>query len=163
MARRPLLCRAFDSNDGEGGAVIMTFVKVVFLAVLLGSVSPQAEARSMPVFFSWGGETIARVMDFPNTAYYRTGDGDYVDAGVIYKQITLFFLPLWNYDVRWAGYIGSEDSYIELSQSELEEMAQHSGWVLPSQPYISGWHAYGGKLVLLAVCALVVFVARSRG
>ena len=142
---------------------MMSFVRVIFLIVVFGSISSQVEARSAPVFFGWGGENISLVTDFPNTADFQTVDGKYVDAGVIYKQLTLFFLPAWNYDIRWVGYIGSDIHYVQLDRTKLEDLAQNAGLALPQEPSLPGWDAYGGKVILLLMAALVVFVTTSRG
>ena len=99
------------------------------------------------MFFGWGGETIVKIADFPDTPNFQTTDGDYFDAGVMYKQITIFFLPLWNYDVRWTGYIDS-DYYVELSPEEIQEFAVVAEVSLLQAPAaLPFWDRYGGKLI----------------
>ena len=107
------------------------------------------------MFFSWGGETVLKISDFPDTQAFQTPEGDFVDAGAIYKQITIFFLPLWNYDVHWTGYINSE-TYIELSRADLEELAHLAQISLPQDLVLPFWDRYGGKLVLSLLLLVVL-------
>ena len=113
-----------------------------------------ASARKV-VFFSWGGETIIKVADFPDAPSFQTSDGHYFDAGAIYKQVQIFFLPLWSYDVRWAGYI-DEESYVELNKSELNGLALLASITLPPEIELPFWDRWGGKLVLALLLAVIV-------
>lgn len=120
-----------------------------------------AEAK-MPVFFSWGGENTSKVTDFPDNESYQLEEGKYVDAGCIYKQITIFFIPVWNYNLEWCGYIPDSDGYIPLTKAELDELAAIEGVVLPDVPSVSFWNAIGGKLVfLLIIGAFIAYAVLS--
>ena len=77
------------------------------------------------------------------------------DAGAIYKQVQIFFLPLWSYDVRWAGFI-NEESYVELSKSELNGFALLANITLPPEIELPFWDRWGGKLVLALLLAVIV-------
>ena len=137
--------------------ILRSLLLLGFLALLPN----QAAAKYVPVFFSWGGETVSKVADFPDTPAFRI-DGDYTDAGVIYKQIQVFFLPLWNYDIRWAGYIDAS-TYIPFTYAELQELANQAGVELPAKPSPPFWEIYGGKLVLLIVLGFVLMFAMAKG
>ena len=125
------------------------------LFFVLESTNP-ANARKF-VFFSWGGETIIKVADFPDTPSFQTSDGHYFDAGAMYKQVQIFFLPLWSYDFRWAGYI-DEESYAELNKSELNRLALLANITLPSEIELPFWDRWGGKLVLALLSAVIVLL-----
>ena len=112
------------------------------LLFLLGFTST-ASARKV-VFCSWGGETIIKMVDFPDTASFQTSDGRYFDAGAIYKEVQIFFLPLWSYDVRWAGYI-DEENYVELNRNELNGLALLANVTLPPKIELPFWNRWGGK------------------
>lgn len=109
-----------------------------------------AEARKSG-FFSFGGEAMAKVQDFPDTEMFQAEDGVYVDAGCIYKQVSILFIPVWNYDIRWCGYTGEEDSYIIMTKEELDVLAKEADITLPDSPSLSFWHSFGGKLLFLVV------------
>lgn len=103
------------------------------------------------VFFGWGDERIIKVRDFPNIPAFMNIDGLYVDAGYRYKQIHIFFIPVWNYDATWCGYIGSDDMYVPLSFIEVSQQAMLAGVDLPDSPLIPFWDEYGGKLLVGAL------------
>jgi hypothetical protein len=135
---------------------LFSIILLVLAFSLLNSTS--AEAR-MPVFFSFGGEAMSKVQDFPDTEMFQNEDGSYVDAGCIYKQVSIFFIPVWNYDIRWCGYTGEDDSYMILTKEQLDEMAKEANVTLDETPSLSFWNSIGGKLVFLALIG--AFIAYS--
>lgn len=135
------------------GVVLSIFIVLANSAV--------GEAKSLPVFFSFGGETTAKIVDFPDTDHFLSQDG-YVDAGVIYKQITILFLPIWNYDIRWAGYLEEDPySYIPLTREELKDLAESAEVTLPEVPVLPFWTSYGGKIVFLILLLSLLWYWRS--
>jgi hypothetical protein len=112
--------------------------------------SQSAEARKSG-FFSFGGEAMSKIVDFPDTEAFQLEDGTYVDAGCIYKQVSILFIPVWNYDIRWCGYTGDDGTYFEANKEQLDLMAKEANVVLPETPSLSFWHTIGGKLVFLIV------------
>ena len=124
------------------------------LALSLYLATDSVEAKSsFPVFFGWGGESISKSVDFPDTPEFQIevrGQGTvFLDAGAKYKTFTFFFLPLWNYDIQWVGYIGLSEKYLNYTRNELQEFASYANIELPQSPSPSFWHKYGGKLILL--------------
>ena len=113
-----------------------------------------AQAKK-PVLFTWGGETIEKVADFPNTFDYRSTDGYNVDAGYRYKQVTLFFIPIWNYDMEWCGYI-SDALYLDIDRAQLDQLSKAAGVQLPDDFPISFWDKYGGKLVFVGLFGVLL-------
>ncbi len=110
------------------------------------------------VWWSWGGEVMAKIKDFPDTSEFKTADGHFFDAGLIYRQISVYSIPLWNYDVRWAGYI-DDYRYVDFDRKELEDIARKAQVSLPDEPELPFWDSYGGKMLvggLLFVGLLVV-------
>lgn len=130
--------------------LLKSMLGVVFL--VLASASVQAA----PVLFSWGGEEIVKVADFPNTDEFEYSRGEYVDAGYVYKQVTIFFIPVWNYDGRWVGYVGKGKSYLELNKTQLDQLAQMANVKLPASPTLPFWHAIGGKIVFSLILLLYI-------
>lgn len=146
-------CPLFSIAQGFAFAALTAF------ALLASALA----ARAVPVFYQWGGEKIEKVVDFPDQPQFSNAEGKHIDAGIRYKQVTIFFIPVWNYDVAWCGAIrGDLDHYIDLSRDELQEAASTASITLPKEPTIPFWDAYGGKLVLGAiVIALFVFRRKS--
>lgn len=128
-----------------------------------GQPQPKAEA-GMPVFFSWGGEKITQVADFPDVEELKNTSLDkFIDAGVRFKQVTVFFIPVWNYEVTWCGYVDSDEQYINLSYEDLAGIAEEVHIPLPTDPEkaISPWNRYGGKLVLGGLFVLYALYSGS--
>jgi len=122
------------------------------------------EAR-VPVLFSWGNEGIAKILDFPDIEELKSGDSNqFIDAGIRYKQVSIFFFPVWNYDATWCGYIGSDKEYINLNYEQLNEIANGVKMTLPDAPEdgIQFWDKYGGKLVFgVLLLAFLMYSAAS--
>jgi hypothetical protein len=133
------------------------FASIVFISV----VAPRS-VQAAPVFFGWGGETIIKVMDFPDTRTFKNGD-QHFDLGYRFKQVTLFFIPVWNYDGAWCGYIpGDSIKFYDFDREKLENLAATSvpSITLPAEPTIDWWDSYGGKIVVgLGIAAYCVYLA----
>jgi hypothetical protein len=128
---------------------LLSIVLLVLAFTFLNSES--AEARRKSGFFSFGGEAMSKVQDFPDTETFQLEDGTYVDAGCIYKQVSILFIPIWNYEIRWCGYTGEDGTYLELTKEELDGMAKEANVTLAETPSLSFWDSIGGKLVFLVV------------
>jgi hypothetical protein len=123
-----------------------SILKLMFVIVFLTFMSASAQAKA-PVLIGWGGEEIIKIADFPNTEEFEYHNGEYFDAGYKYKQVTLFFIPVWNYDGKWVGYVEKEGRYLNLEKSELDELAAQANVKLPESPSLPFWHSIGGKIV----------------
>jgi hypothetical protein len=139
--------------------IVLSFCFAV--ALLLGT-APSAHAAKVPVFFSWGGEQIVKVAEFPDTEDFQVADGTYIDAGYRYKHVSLFFVPVWNYGGEWCGYVGDSNRYLRLNKDELDVMAKAASVTLPEVPSLPFWDAYGGKLVILLIFGVIVASGRVK-
>ncbi|TVQ16065.1 MAG: hypothetical protein EA367_21075 [Leptolyngbya sp. DLM2.Bin15] len=74
----------------------------------------------------------------------------------------LFFIPVWNYDGQWCGYIGSTEQYLNMDKAELDVYARFVGIRLPDTPSLPFWDAYGGKLVLLSIFIVPVVIDKHK-
>lgn len=137
-------------------------LKTSLIALLLILLSCSYAEAKIPVFFSFSGEQISKVVDFPNTEEYQADENIYIDAGCIYKQVSIFFIPIWNYDVRWCASLDGSEEYIPYSREELSVFAAAANVTLPEEPTIDFWNKIGGKLVfLLLIGAFIAYVALS--
>jgi|TARA_B100001971_G_C18172753_1_gene528156 hypothetical protein len=128
------------------------------------------------IFFGWGDEKIVKVMDYPNTddfyiekdylnevfkGYDITFDSfRYLDLGYRMQQITIFFIPIWNYNGKWCGYIGSDSYY--LTTLDFDFISSAYGLSIPNKPKLPFWDEYGGKLLLGAILALYIYFSYFR-
>ena len=142
----------------------MNKVRVAIAIFFLSMFGSTAFAKSAPVFFSWGGDSFYKVADLPDTYQYQF-NSDYVDIGVKYSEIQIFFLPIWQYDMKYVAIIpNNSDSYYDLSNDEVMDLAKSASISIPpiSQVKLDFWTAWGGKMVLALLIALfVLYVRRS--
>ena len=133
---------------------------LAFLLTIAITLAPgRAEAKF--VLFGWGGEKIIQVMQLPDVPAFQNGSGDqarYIDVGYRYKQFTVFFIPLWNYDGKWCGYIGSDEQYLDFSEKELREMTIEAGLSFPEGSPIGFWDRFGGKFLVLLIPVLLMII-----
>ncbi|RPA62679.1 hypothetical protein EGC86_06160 [Shewanella frigidimarina] len=133
----------------------------LFLCLFLLVIAPNA-AHAKAGLISFGGENIVPVVELPDDERFQTVDGDYVDIGYIYKSVEILFIPLWNYDGRFAGMLPQQDAYIDLTPLQVTGLTLEAGMVLPEAPYLDFWHRIGGKIVCLVLCgALALYVRRN--
>ena len=128
---------------------------MVCVVTLFGSA---AFAKGAPVFFSWGGDSFYKVADLPDTYQYQF-NSDFVDIGVKYSEIQIFFLPVWQYNMKYVAVIpNNSDSYYDLSNEEVMDLATSASISIPpiSQVKLDFWTAWGGKIVLLLLIGLIV-------
>ena len=89
--------------------------------------------------YSWGGEEISVVEEYP--------DGD--DACVIYEQIWVLWIPLWNSNARYVLGSKGSDQYFEFANtSDKQEVISEHGEASSAIPF---WDKIGGKLLFAAI------------
>ena len=154
--------------------------------VILLATAHSAHAVYIRNFFSWGDEQIIKVAEFPHTEAFKTPDskthvglppslmapynppfseihdGRHFDPGYRYKQMRILFVPIWNYDEQWCGYVGDSRQYLNISKDKLDALASEAGINLPATPSLTFWETCGGKIVFLVVIALYVKRASRR-
>ena len=141
----------------------MNKLRLAILMIFLSVFGSTAFAKSAPVLFSWGGDSFYKVADLPDTYQYQF-NSDYVDIGVKYSEIQIFFLPVWQYDMKYVAVIpNNSDSYYDLSNEEVMELAKSASISIPpiSQVKLDFWTAWGGKMVLALLIALFVLYVRG--
>lgn len=136
---------------------------LVFLFLFAGV--RNAEAGGIPIIYSSGTEKIVKVADFPDTEDYQLVSGEYVDAGYMFKQVQIFWIPLWNYGGTYCGWVGKDDTYMEIPKAELDSMAAAAKVTLPENPSLGLWNSLGGKVIVgvlaLAAAAVGLFAAKA--
>ncbi len=131
---------------------VKTMVRKLIMCLILFLFS--TPAFSLPVFYQWGGEKIIKIIDLPDSPAFQKTDGKYIDIGYRYQQLNIFFIPIWNYNEKWCGYIGSDKEYLDLDKKYLSELAETAGLKLPDSPSLPIWDYIGGKLLFGLVFAL---------
>lgn len=131
---------------------ILQLSLITLLFILFSSNDAHARKRG---FISFGGDVMHKVADFPDNEMFQMDDGTYMDAGIIHKEVSIVFIPIWNYDVKWCGYVNG-DTYVELTKEELDVLAEAAGVTLPESLSIPFWNSIGGKLVFLAIIGALI-------
>ena len=126
---------------------MVLFVVLLVLPVFIVT-GMLANVMTIPSPFGRGGAKLVKLAEFPDTDRFRTSDGEYFDIGVIYKQFVLFWIPVWNYDIRWTGY-ANESQYVDFDRSELRRLAHIAEVRFPSDIELPFWDRYGGKILIL--------------
>ncbi|MGH1335937.1 MAG: hypothetical protein ACRBFS_07395 [Aureispira sp.] len=128
-------------------------------------VAIQVSAK-VPAFFQIDVEKVFKAQELPDTAYLLLEDGTYMDLGVFYKQLTVFFIPLWNYEIQWCGYVGNDQQLLTLDKQTVEAIVQETGHSIPQAPNLPFWPTIGGKLLFLAILgaatSLSIFFYKKR-
>ena len=101
-----------------------------------------------------------KVADLPDSEGYKTAEGTFYDIGYRYKQFKLFWIPIWNYDKSWCGYIDN-DTFVDLTEAEVFELAQAAGVRLPKNVQPPFWDEWGGKLLFIGGIGLYIFIKRA--
>jgi len=110
-----------------------------------------AEARGGIPFVYGSTERILKAGEFPNTEDFEHSSGVLVDPGWCWEQFHVFFIPVWNADGHWCGYVQSETESLSLNEEELKEISDDIGIALPAPPSLPFWDAVGGKLALVGL------------
>ncbi|MDR1149276.1 MAG: hypothetical protein LBK66_11660 [Spirochaetaceae bacterium] len=99
------------------------------------------------------GNAISLIAKLPDTSQYAI-DGEFVDIGIVYKQVDIEGFKLWNYDKEWCLFNGT--SYWVTDKAKLDEIAKSVGISLQSNMDLPFWDEWGGRLLLIGIIMVVV-------
>lgn len=130
--------------------------KLLFLlAVLCLSIvqAPKASAKGIIIYSN--GETLKTLHELPEDAQL---DGTHVNLGMRYKCFSLFWMPLWNYgEYQYALVNDAEDTWAELSDEEVQAIAEQYNLELPKTPELPLMSQIGLKPVVIIVIILLIY------
>jgi hypothetical protein len=140
-----------------GGAEMKLLVRIALLLVVI--VVGLSRACN-----GTGGEKIIKVADFPDTAEFqheeKVSSGPprkvHVDAGYIWKQDKFLDCPIFNDKGRYIGFIGDENTYLDLKPEQINELAKEAYVFLPESPTLPFWDAMGGKVAAVGILAVLI-------
>ena len=106
------------------------------------------------------GEKIEVSRELPDSI---TVNNEHVNLGVMYEQFSIFWIPMWNYgETKYVLINDREDTYYDLDEDEIEMLRTEFSIDIPEKPTIGFWNKIGGKLIWIAVIALILFGWRSK-
>lgn len=134
--------------------------KFLFIAAILLTVAAletQARGIRIPV-----GEyqKIEKVAELPDSTYYQTQDGKFVDLGYMYTVYEIAFVPLWEVgEAKLVGFCSDDkDTYYDLDDDLTATIKQDLQVdSLDSYKKMPFWDAWGGKLIGLVVVAIIIY------
>lgn len=106
-------------------------------------------APAHAVIYGHGDKSI-RVHDLPNLEVLKKGS-DYVDVGYCYKQLHILWLPVWNWDERYCGYLNETTYAPNLTREAILEVSKEMNWDTSwddGKSKIPFWERVGGKIAL---------------
>ena len=139
--------------------VMRNLVMRNFVVAFLLLCCPLVIHAKIPIFYGDGDE-ITKVLSLPSSEEFTVTAADgklyHADLGILRKQFSLFYIPVWNYGrMRYVLYtdtkVGEYDwTYYDLSRDDIAYLqSRFSG--IPDKPKLPFWDAIGGKLVLLSI------------
>ena len=91
-------------------------------------------------------------------------DGNHVNLGIMYKQFSVFWIPVWNYGETTYVFINDkEDGYYDVDAEDIETLKTKFNVTVPEKPTLSFWNKIGGKLVCLVIILVLGFFALRKG
>jgi len=107
------------------------------------------------ILISFDKEQVIKIADF--NKHYQTEDGLYIDLGLRYKQLTIFLIPIWNYDETWCGFLENSTYYLNLNHNTLLNAASTINIQIPNYPKKPFWDAIGGKILFSTILLFLFF------
>ena len=120
----------------------------------------KAEAKGIPIPVNFGGLEFSTIYDLPNTEEFTDDKGNYVNLGCAYKQLSLVWVPMWNWEVQYCFTIeGNENECYLVDKAQVEEIVGEyftaNNIELPGASP-SFWNKIGGKIVWLLVIGFFI-------
>lgn len=117
-------------------------------------------------FFYEHGDQFVKVADLPDIKLLEVKNkpGKYVDVGYCYKQLKILFIPVWNWEERYCGYI-DETIYSKVDKERLLKISQllnvDTSWD-DGKSKIPMWERVWGKVAFGFVLLLFIAYQASR-
>jgi hypothetical protein len=130
---------------------MILFLRTSILILLVSLFLCPNSTAQFPAPFQVGTENVIKIQELPDSAYFLLEDSSYMDLGAFYKQVIVFFIPVWNYDIAWCGYVGNDQQLLTLDSASLEAVVAEAGISIAPTPSLPFWTVAGGKLLLLLI------------
>lgn len=145
-------------------------MKIKFIIAVAAMLLALQTSKARGIIFYSAGEEIEKVYDLPQSEEYQiqASDGQWyhADLGVMHEQFSLFWIPLWNYgEETYVLFtdkkVGNYDmTYVDLTDEEIQYLHEEFG--VPLTPSLPFWDVYGGKLVAIAIIALIILYTKLK-
>lgn len=103
-------------------------------------------------------EILLQVHDLPDTEDFLIEEGHYLDLATLHEEYIIAFIPLWvTKDAILVGYDKIDKTYYEIEDDRMEVLLSEQKLNKASLIGIPFWNKFGGKLVALAIIALIIY------
>jgi len=130
--------------------------KVIFTLVLFGAMffaANTASAKGIIIYSN--GEKIEEVKQLPDSVILND---EHVNLGVMYKQFSIFWIPMWNYgETKFVLINDKKNTYYDLTEEDIEMLKTEFNVEVPQKAAIGFWNKTGGKIVWGALILLAIF------
>lgn len=124
--------------------------------------SQSAQAKGLVIYGT--ADKMDKVAELPDSEDYQTTEGQNFDMGVKYSIFHIFWIPLWvTQEAQPCGYIDG-DNYVELTQEDVDAIAQINEIDMSGKVKASFWNSIGGKLIfgLILLTLLIIYAAKPK-
>ena len=128
--------------------------KILFIIAAFLLILPE---KAEAFVWSFGGEKLTKVEDFPDTDEWLDEGGVYQDAYVIYKQAWILWIPILNWDARYVlSSASGEGVFYEFADaSDKSRIVTKHGQPAGAIPF---WDKVGGKMAWVAIAVILGFL-----
>lgn len=137
-------------------------LKLLLISLLMLILPASVHARG--VIFYQNGPECSKVIDLPNDPDFSivadSGNTYHANLGVMYKQFSIFWIPLVTYGEKEYVYFtkdveGVDYLYCNLDSDDISNLQYL--YNIPAEPKLPFWVRWGGKLLFLALLGLIIF------
>ncbi len=132
---------------------------IIFFVVFSFFATSKAYAKArIPVCFPC--EAIDVVEELPDEEALNQG-GSYLDLGYLHEEYGILFISFWNTNGKYVLTNEDKTTYYDISEEQLQELAKTYNVDVDGNP-LGLWKKLGGKIILLIVIGIGIFVAFQK-
>lgn len=118
----------------------------------------QSSAKTIQNILPFGSkEKIIKIRELPDTSEFQLKDGTYYDIGSLYSKKQFLWLGYSYGTPEYVGYMGSQEKYVPLTESDLNKVAGIAKIQLPLNPEITFFDTYISRPLLLIIVLLMSY------
>lgn len=127
--------------------------RIILAFFMLLGIGALQDAKAFIIYSD--GQTVSTIQELPSEVEI---DSQHVNLGVVYKQFSIFWIPIWNYgDVTYAFVNDAERTYWDVEEGDIEFLKTEYNVDAPIQAGIPFWTQVGGKPILVILAAILIY------
>ena len=139
---------------------LLYFFAVIFCIFAFPS---KASAAKIPFIYEYSTNNIHCIKELPQEFEMPSPSGNetvHYDLGIMYDQLNVLMIPIWNSDAYYCLYHKVSDDeiyYNEISEQDFQLFRSDFNDI-PEDPSLPFWDRIGGKLLFSAIIAIFLGV-----